>query len=177
MRCGQVSSTQMCKQGKYYLPRMILGSIKTQQRKNVWESLSDLFRPGRQAVTLTTLPELGQGCFCPRGTWSCRAVSGLLAQRHAAESVSAKELRLSSERESLNCFAENRSGSCAFPLIPACDTERGAGGPGPGPVGTSTERCPETGEHPSVTGCPLALIRCLGVWVTPASTRPVGKED
>jgi hypothetical protein len=32
---------------------MMFGSIKTQERKNVWESLSDLSRPDRQAVTLT----------------------------------------------------------------------------------------------------------------------------
>ena len=65
MTCEQVRSTQMYKQGKYYLPRLIFGSIKTQQKKNVWESLSDLSRPGRQAVTLTTLPELGRGVFVP----------------------------------------------------------------------------------------------------------------
>ena len=47
--------------------------------------------------TLATLPELGKGCFCPRGTWSCRAVSWLLAQRYRAESVSSKEPKFSSK--------------------------------------------------------------------------------
>ena len=41
------------KTGKIILPSMIFGRIKTQQRKNVWESLLDLWRPDRQAVTLS----------------------------------------------------------------------------------------------------------------------------
>ena len=89
---------------------MIFVSIKTQQRKNVWENLSTLPKPGTgwlAANTSPSLPELGQECFCTRGTWSCRAVSWLLAQRYTAESVSSKELRFSSERKSLNCFPEN----------------------------------------------------------------------
>ena len=40
------------KTGKIILPSMMFGRIKTQQRKNVWESLPDLWRPDRQAVTL-----------------------------------------------------------------------------------------------------------------------------
>ena len=39
-----------------------------------------------------------------------------------------------------------------------------------------TDRCPNSGEHLSITCCFLDLIRYLGVWVTSESTRPVGEE-
>lgn len=38
------------------------------------------------------------------------------------------------------------------------------------------DRCPEIGKQLSVTCCPLALTRCLGVWVSPESTGPAGEE-
>ena len=39
-----------------------------------------------------------------------------------------------------------------------------------------TEQCPDAGEHLRIACCFLGLIRYLGVWVTPESTRPVGEE-
>ena len=39
-----------------------------------------------------------------------------------------------------------------------------------------TERCPDSGEHLSVTCCFLDLVRNFGIWVTSESTRPVGKD-
>lgn len=56
---------------KIILILMILVSIKAYNEMNVWESLSLYQRLGLAGWQLThgaTLPELGQGCFCPRGT-------------------------------------------------------------------------------------------------------------
>ena len=53
-----------------------------------------VLRTGAESFILTT-QATQQGC------------AKLLAQRYRAKSVSSKELMFSSERESLNCFAEN----------------------------------------------------------------------
>ena len=119
----------------------------------------------------------GRGVFVPEAHDRAGLCLGCW-RRDTRLSPSAPRSSGSAQSESLwTVLLRIDPGAVLLLSLPACDTDRGAGGPGPGPVGTSTERCPETGEHPSVTGCPLALIRHLGVWVTPASTRPVGEED
>ena len=121
---------------------MIFVSTKIYQEMNIWGRLSTPPETGlgRLAVgTLTTTSWAGAGAFLCQRHLVMQAVSCLLAQRYRAESVSSKELKFSPEQRSLNCSPENRSDMFRFSLISLCNTEWGTGGPGPGPVGTSTQ--------------------------------------
>ena len=157
---------------------MIFGSIKTQQRKNIWESLSDLSRPDRQAVTLTATSWAGagvflsqrhlimQGCVLAAGT----EIHGWVCQLQGAQvQLGAKVTKL--------FYWESIQELCFSPHFLAVILNEELGALAQGLLVPDTERCPETGEHLRVPHCPLALIRYLGVWVTSESTRPVGEED
>ena len=146
---------------------------------NVWERLSALpgLGLGWLAVdTLTPTSWAGEECFCTRGTWSCRAVSWLLAQRHTAESVRSKELKLSSERASLNCWPEHQLDRFASPLTFWWNTEWGTGALAQGllvPVHRIVSRFRGTSQSHLLFSW---FDQVLGVWMTPESTRPVEEE-
>ena len=121
---------------------MIFGSIKTYQDMNVWERLSAL--PGLGLAGWQLIPWhhflswgrmilfqkhlIMQGCVLAAGT----EMHGWVFQLQGVE--------LSSEVESLKYWPENRPDRFASPLTFYWNTEQGTGGPGPGPVGTSTQR-------------------------------------